>query len=207
LTSRDTWATLNVDVNGWELNGAWVENSLAKANHVGRVLASRIRSRLPDGVMHPGVRASSWLPGRKDSMSKFRKTEPELCVFTPDEIAQALTDEGYVTSRFRHPITEQQRDFALEVVGKIGVMAGRHNHIQDFVKRKQLGSLNGIEVWEATYQLGEWSDDWLLKVVSTNSVNDPESFVEASTRLKQEFFRLQQLAGVSGVPVCCSCDQ
>ena len=44
---------LEAGVNGWELTGSWTDNSLAKANYVAKVLASRIKARLPEGVHAP----------------------------------------------------------------------------------------------------------------------------------------------------------
>lgn len=192
---------LEVGVNSWELNGSWVDNSLAKANYVAKVLASRIKRRLPQGVHAPWCQGAVLATGNEGYHIDIHKSENELCVFSPDDIVEALSSEKYITSRYKHPISEQQKDFALEVIGKIGVMGSRNNNVQDFVKGKMLGKVNGMEVWEARYQLGDWSADWLLKLVQTSSAENPEDYTKKTTLLKQEFYRLQQLSGVSGVPV------
>ncbi len=192
---------LVVEVNSWELNDRWVENSLAKANYVARVLASRIKDRLPSGVHAPWCQGMVFVTGRQGDNIQIAKQYPELSIFCPDNIENALTDKDYVTSKNKYEITKQQRDFALEVIGKVGVMASRQNHIQDFVKDKLLGSVNGIEIWDAHYQLGDWTSAWLLKLVQSGSANSEEELNLKSTQLKQEFYRLQQLSGISGIPV------
>lgn len=179
---------LEAGVNGWELNGSWTDNSLAKANYVAKVLASRIKARLPEGVHAPWCQGVVFVTGNEGHHIQIHRGAEELCVFSPDDIVAALSSKSYVTSRYKHPITEQQKDFALEVIGKVGVMGSRHNHIQDFVKGKLLGTVNDVEVWEARYQLGDWSADWLLKLIQTSSFDSAKAYSEKSTLLKQELF-------------------
>ena len=193
---------LRAGVNDWSLDDRWIGNSLSKANYVGRVLAGRIGDRMPRGVRAPWCQGMVLATGREGSDIEIEKDFAQLCVFTPAEIIPALTETAYLTSKFDSPITGQQRDYALEVIGRIGVMASRQNHVQDFEKKRLLGEANGIEIWEASYAIENWDSDWLLKIVQASKAESEEHYAVTTSVIRAEFYRLQQLSGISGVPGC-----
>jgi serine/threonine protein kinase len=194
--------SLSVDANIWTLDDRQVDNSLAKANYVSKVLAGRIGQRQHAGDYSPWCQGMVLVTGQRGQSISLRKTYPELSVFAPSTIIDALTSMEFVTSKYKHPITNRQRQTALDVIGKVGVMVTQKNMVQDFIKIRRLLTNRGMELWEAEYRLGDWSSDWLLKVVRLADGTNVLEQNDRAEELRNEFFRLQQLTGVSGVPSC-----
>lgn len=191
---------LEAGVNDWSLNGRWIDNSLSKANYVARVLAGRIREKVPRGVSPPWCQGMVFVTGQEGRSIEVIRDYEKLSVYGPDTIAEALTQPKCLTSKFQDEMTGPQRNYTLDVVGKIGVLASRQSRIHDFVKTNCLGDAGGVEIWEATYSVGDWSSDWLLKIVQVAKQECPSDFARLSNGLREEFYRLQQLSGASGIP-------
>lgn len=47
---------LNAGLHAWSLDGREVNNSLSKANYVARVLAGKLKNKIPVGVYAPGAK-------------------------------------------------------------------------------------------------------------------------------------------------------
>ncbi len=194
--------SLDVDANIWTLDGRRTDNSLAKANYVAKVLAGRISQKSQHDEHSPWCQGMVMVTGHRGESISLRKAYPELCVFDAGNIISALTSVDTVTSKYNFPITERQKRLAIDVIGRIGIRAAQQQRIHDFTKKNRLLQHDGLEIWEAEYKLGDWTADWLLKVVLLSGGDSLYAQSQRVEELKNEFFRLQQLSGVAGVPSC-----
>ncbi|MBY5991521.1 NERD domain-containing protein kinase family protein [Ferrimonas balearica] len=205
------WGIYVVDVKGyigqleagqhaWRLDGRDVDNSLSKANYVARVLAGRFKHKFPIGVYAPWCQGMVFVTGRRGSEISLRKREGELSIYTPTQIVEALTEDWALTSRYAHQVSEQQRRLVLDAIGQVAMVEQRNNRIQDFEKQKCLYIKHGLEIWQADYNPGEWQAPWLLKILVPSECEDAEQAAQLERQMRDELFRLQQLAGCSGVP-------
>ncbi|SHG93149.1 NERD domain-containing protein kinase family protein [Ferrimonas marina] len=205
------WGIYVVDVKGyigqleagqhaWRLDGRDVDNSLAKANYVARVLAGRFKHKFPIGVYAPWCQGMVFVTGRRGSEISLNKTNNSLSIFTPQRIVDALTKEWALTARHIHPVTDQQKQHVLDAIGQVALVEQRNNKIQDFEKRKCLYIKHGLEIWQADYNPGDWQAPWLLKILVPSECEDSNQAKELERQLREELYRFQQLAGCSGVP-------
>ncbi|RJG42602.1 NERD domain-containing protein kinase family protein [Motilimonas pumila] len=207
------WGIYVVDVKGyigcleagqhaWALDGRDVDNSLAKANYVARVLAGKIKHKVPVGVYAPWCQGMVFVTGRKGSEIELEKTDGALSIYTPKQIIAALTKEWGLTAPRKYPVSAKQKQMVLDTLGQVALVEQRNNRIQDFEKKKCLFLQHGLEVWQAQYSPGDWSAPWLLKIIVPSSFDDKASQKHHENLLRKEFYRLQTLAGCSGVPYC-----
>ncbi|MBY5920504.1 NERD domain-containing protein kinase family protein [Ferrimonas balearica] len=205
------WGIYVVDVKGyigqleagqhaWQLDGRDVDNSLAKANYVARVLAGRFKHKFPIGVYAPWCQGMVFVTGRRGNEISLRKREGELSIYTPEQIVEALTGDWALTSRFAHQVTEQQKELVLDAIGQVALVEQRNNRIQDFEKQKCLYIKHGLEIWQADYNPGDWQAPWLLKILVPSECEDQDQATMLEGQMREELYRLQQLAGCSGVP-------
>jgi hypothetical protein len=193
---------LDAGLHAWQLDGREVDNSLAKANYVARVLAGRLKHKIPVGVYAPWCQGMVFVTGRKGQEIELDKQGDKLSVYTPKSIVEALTEEWGLTAQHKHQINEKQKQFVLDTIGQVALVEQRNNRIQDFVKKKCLFIQHGLEVWLADYEPGQWSAPWLLKILIPSQFDDKTLQQKHELQLNQEFIRLQKLAGCSGVPYC-----
>lgn len=193
---------LEAGLHAWSLDGRDVDNSLSKANYVARVLAGKIKHKIPVGVYSPWVQGIVFLTGRKGGDIDLEKTEDQLSIYTPEKIVSALTTEWGLTAPKKFPVTSKQKDHVLQTIGQVAVVEQRQNRIQDFIKQKCLFIQQGLEIWQAEYNPGEWTSSWLLKILVTSGFESKDLQYTQEHKLKDEFFRLQKLAGCAGVPYC-----
>ena len=207
------WGVYVVDVKGyigrleagqhaWALDGRDVDNSLAKANYVARVLSGKLKHKVPVGVYAPWCQGMVFVTGRKGNEIALEKSDGSLSIYTPQQIIAALTKEWGLTAPRKFPVSKQQRDLVIDTLGQVALVEQRNNRIQDFEKTKCLFLQHGLEVWQAKYNPGEWSAPWLLKIIVPSAFDDKASQVQHENQLRKEFYRLQTLAGCSGVPYC-----
>ncbi|WP_087026327.1 NERD domain-containing protein kinase family protein [Thaumasiovibrio subtropicus] len=193
---------LDAGLHAWQLDGREVDNSLSKANYVARVLAGRLKHKIPVGVYAPWCQGMVFVTGRKGEEIRLEKQSDKLSVYTPEVIVSALTKEWGLTAQHKHQVTDKQKQFVLDTIGQVALVEQRNNRIQDFVKRKCLFIQHGLEVWLADYDPGQWSAHWLLKILIPSQFEDSELQRRHEQQLSKEFVRLQKLAGCSGVPYC-----
>ena len=207
------WGIYVVDVKGyigrleagqhaWSLDGREVDNSLAKANYVARVLAGKIKHKIPVGVYSPWVQGMVFLTGRKGQEISLDKMDDQLSIYTPEKIVSALTKEWGLTAPKKFPVTARQKDHVLETLGQVTIVEQRNNRIQDFTKQKCLFIQQGLEIWQAEYNPGGWTALWLLKLLDVSAFDSKDQHYTHEQKLRDEFFRLQKLAGCAGVPYC-----
>ncbi|MBY6105997.1 NERD domain-containing protein [Ferrimonas balearica] len=205
------WGIYVVDVKGyigqleagqhaWQLDGRDVDNSLAKANYVARVLAGRFKHKFPIGVYAPWCQGMVFVTGRRGSEISLRKNETDLSIYTPEQIVDALTEDWALTSRYAHQVTDQQKQLVLDAIGQVALVEQRNNKIQDFVKQKCLYIKHGLEIWQADYNPGDWQAPWLLKILVPSECEDRDQADRLEKQMREELYRLQKLAGCSGVP-------
>ncbi|MBY6185417.1 NERD domain-containing protein [Marinobacter hydrocarbonoclasticus] len=191
---------LEAGQHAWQLDGRNVDNSLAKANYVARVLAGRFKHKFPIGVYAPWCQGMVFVTGRRGTEISLHKEEGELSIFTPEQIVNALTEDWALTSRYAHQVTKQQKDLVLDAIGQVALVEQRNNKIQDFEKLKCLYIKHGLEIWQADYNPGDWQAPWLLKILVPSECEDQGQAELLEKQMRDELFRLQQLAGCSGVP-------
>jgi len=193
---------LDAGLHAWQLDGREVDNSLSKANYVARVLAGRLKHKIPVGVYAPWCQGMVFVTGRKGEEIELDKRGDKLSVYTPEAIVAALTKEWGLTAQHKHQVSDKQKQFVLDTIGQVALVEQRNNRIQDFVKKKCLFIQHGLEVWLADYEPGQWSAPWLLKILIPSQFDDAQLQKKHEQQLNQEFIRLQKLAGCSGVPYC-----
>ncbi len=189
-----------VDANVWLRDDRKIDNPLSKANQVARIYASRIREGLAPGEHVPWCQGMVFLTGQRGSLLSLKKSQETLSVFGPDDIVEGLTDERYVTSRYKNSITLAQRDRAIDILGRVGDFPDRSNQIAGFNRTERLGEKHGVEQWLATSSMGELRTEWILQEVDLTSGS--EECVAAGERVKADYIRYQQLSGVPGVAAC-----
>ncbi|KIO37425.1 NERD domain-containing protein kinase family protein [Shewanella sp. cp20] len=193
---------LDAGMHAWSLDGRQVDNSLAKANYVARVLAGNVKHKIPVGVYAPWCQGMVFVTGRKGEEIELAKQQGSLSIYTPSQIVAALTKEWGLTAPRKHQVTDKQKQMVLETIGQVALVEQRNNQIQDFVKLKCLFIQSGLEVWQAEYNPGGWTAPWLLKVLVPTQFENSDESLQYELRLRDEFKRLQTLAGCSGVPQC-----
>lgn len=193
---------LDAGLHAWSLDGRQVDNSLAKANYVARVLAGNVKHKIPVGVYAPWCQGMVFVTGRKGEEIELEKQQGSLSIYTPSQIVAALTKEWGLTAPRKHQVTDKQKQMVLETIGQVALVEQRNNKIQDFVKLKCLFIQSGLEVWQAEYSPGGWTAPWLLKVLVPTQFENSDESLQYELRLRDEFKRLQTLAGCSGVPQC-----
>ncbi|MFB2658738.1 NERD domain-containing protein [Shewanella xiamenensis] len=193
---------LNAGLHAWLLDGRDVDNSLAKANYVARVLAGKLKHKIPVGVYAPWCQGMVFVTGRKGEEIELEKDEGTLSIYTPKQIIAALTKEWGLTAPHKHPVTEKQKEIVLNTIGQVALVEQRNNKIQDFIKLKCLFLQQGLEVWQAEYQPRGWTAPWLLKILLPIQFDHSEEAAVHEQRLRDEFQRMQALSGCSGVPYC-----
>lgn len=193
---------LDAGMHAWSLDGRNVDNSLSKANYVARVLAGKLKHKIPVGVYAPWCQGMVFVTGRKGKEIMLEKQDGSLSIYTPQQIVSALTKEWGLTAPRAHEVTEQQKEYVLDTIGQVAVVEKRNNRIHDFVKQKCLFLQKGLEVWQAEYNPGDWSAPWLLKILTPSGFEDEELHHLYENQLRDEFHRLQNLSGCSGVPHC-----
>ncbi|SET47087.1 NERD domain-containing protein kinase family protein [Thalassotalea agarivorans] len=209
------WGVYVVDVKGymgqleaglhaWTLDGHQVENSLSKANYVARVLAGNIRKKAPYGVFPPWCQGMVFVTGREGDAIDLHKDAGDLSIYTPQNIVSALTQEWGSTADRKFNVSEQQKKVVLDTIGQVALMEKRAKKVQDFQKTLCLYQRNGIEIWQAEYNLGGWKTDWLLKILIAADFEDEASYRQQCNMLTEQLKRLQALSGCSGVPLCSS---
>lgn len=207
------WGIYVVDVKGyigqldagqhaWTLDGREVENSLAKANYVARVLAGNIKRKIPVGVYAPWCQGMVFVTGREGNTIELNKHSEKLSVFTPQKIVKALTEEWGLTSQHRFPINRNQRELVLRTIGQVATVEKRNQRIQDFVKTKCLHIFEGMEIWQAEYEVEGWKSNWILKILVATDCDSESVFHNQAEELYEQWRRMQTLAGSSGVPHC-----
>lgn len=193
---------LDAGLHAWSLDGREVDNSLAKANYVARVLAGNVKHKIPVGVYAPWCQGMVFITGRKGEEIELEKHQGSLSIYTPKQIVAALTKEWGLTAPRKHQVTDTQKELVLETIGQVAIVEQRNNKIQDFTKLKCLFIQSGLEVWQAEYNPGEWTAPWLLKVLIPTQFEDSDESQKHEAQLRTEFQRLQSLSGCSGVPYC-----
>ncbi|GIU29945.1 NERD domain-containing protein kinase family protein [Shewanella sp. MBTL60-007] len=193
---------LDAGLHAWSLDGREVDNSLAKANYVARVLAGNVKHKIPVGVYAPWCQGMVFVTGRKGEEIELEKQQGSLSIYTPKQIVAALTTEWGLTAPKKHQVTDTQKELVLETIGQVAIVEQRNNKIQDFTKLKCLFIQSGLEVWQAEYNPGEWTAPWLLKVLIPTQFTDSEQSQAHEAQLRREFLRLQSLSGCCGVPYC-----
>ena len=195
---------LDAGLHAWSLDGRDIDNSLAKANYVARVLAGKIKHKIPVGVYAPWCQGMIFITGRKGKEIEVEvdKTDDSLSIYTPEQIVAALTKEWGLTAPRKFQVTEKQKQHVLDTIGQVAIVEKRNNRIQDFVKQKCLFLQHGYEVWQAEYNPGEWSAPWLLKILISTGFESQDLHYTHEQQLRDEFQLLQSLAGCSGVPYC-----
>ncbi|OED48937.1 serine/threonine protein kinase [Endozoicomonas sp. (ex Bugula neritina AB1)] len=207
------WGVYVVDVKGyighldagqhaWSLDGRDIDNSLSKANYVARVLAGKLKHKIPVGVYAPWVQGLVFVTGRKGQDIQLEKTDSALSIYTPQQIVSALTAEWASHAPRKFPVTTKQKDHVLDTLGQVSVVERRNNRIQDFIKQKCLFIQHGLEIWLAEYSPGDWSAPWLLKMLVTSGFDSSELQYTHEQKMRDEFQRLHKLAGCNGVPYC-----
>ena len=207
------WGVYVVDVKGyigrldagqhaWSLDGRDIDNSLAKANYVARVLAGKLKHKIPVGVYAPWVQGLVFVTGRKGRDIMLDKSDGSLSVYTPQQIVSALTAEWASHAPKKFPVNNKQKEHVLETLGQVSVVERRNNRIHDFIKQKCLFLQHGLEIWLAEYNPGEWSAPWLLKILISSGFESSDLQYSHEQKLRDEFLRLQKLAGCGGVPYC-----
>lgn len=193
---------LNAGLHAWVLDGRDVDNSLSKANYVARVLAGKLKHKIPVGVYAPWCQGMVFVTGRKGEEIQLEKDEGSLSIYTPKQIIAALTKEWGLTAPHKHPVTQRQKDIVLDTIGQVALVEQRNNKIHDFIKLKCLFLQEGLEVWQAEYNPGGWTAPWLLKIIQPVEFALQEDAQLHEQRLRDEFKRMQSLSGCSGVPYC-----
>ena len=207
------WGIYVVDVKGyigcldagqhaWSLDGRDIDNSLTKANYVARVLAGKIKHKMPVGVYAPWVQGFVFVTGRKGQDIALEKSDNTLSIYTPEQIISALTAEWASHAPKKFPVNPKQKEHVLDTLGQVSVVERRNQRIQDFIKQKCLFVQHGLEIWLAEYSPGDWSAPWLLKILTTSGFENSELQYTHEEKLRDEFRRLQKLAGCTGVPYC-----
>lgn len=191
---------LMVDANTWMLDDQKIDNPLSKANQAARVFASRIRETLGRDEHAPWCQGAVFVTGHRGESLSLQKSQNTLSVFGPADILNGFTNDAYVTSPYKHRVTESQRQRALDVLGRVGVKPEGPLEVFGFNKIRKLDSEKGIDTWWATSLRGELKTDWLLKEVDMTSGSEDVRL--ASKQLKSEYIRYQQLYGVTGVASC-----
>ncbi|GIU08283.1 MULTISPECIES: NERD domain-containing protein kinase family protein [unclassified Shewanella] len=193
---------LDAGMHAWSLDGREVDNSLAKANYVARVLAGNVKHKIPVGVYAPWCQGMVFVTGRKGEEIELEKQQGSLSIYTPKQIVEALTTEWGLTAPKKHQVTDTQKELVLETIGQVAIVEKRNNQIQDFTKLRCLFIQSGLEVWQAEYNPGEWTAPWLLKVLIPTQFADSDQSETHEIQLRSEFQRLQSLSGCCGVPYC-----
>ncbi|MBV7315185.1 NERD domain-containing protein kinase family protein [Shewanella sp. NIFS-20-20] len=193
---------LNAGMHAWSLDGRDVDNSLSKANYVARVLAGKLKYKIPVGVYAPWCQGMVFVTGRKGEEIELEKDEGSLSIYTPRQIVEALTHEWGLTAPHKHQITAEQKAMVLDTIGQVAIVEQRNNRIQDFIKLKCLFIQNGLEIWQAEYSPGGWTAPWLLKILMPVQIDEPHLAHQHEQTMRDEFARLQSLSGCSGVPFC-----
>ncbi|QBF81606.1 serine/threonine protein kinase [Shewanella maritima] len=193
---------LNAGLHAWSLDGRDVDNSLSKANYVARVLAGRLKHKIPVGVYAPWCQGMVFVTGRKGEEILVEKDQGNLSIYTPAKIIQALTKEWGLTAPRKHQVTEQQKEMVLDTIGQVAIVEQRNQKIQDFIKLKCLFLQQGLEVWQSEYNPGGWTAPWLLKILVQSQFESALDAEQHEIRLREEFKRMQSLSGCSGVPFC-----
>ncbi|MCL1063943.1 NERD domain-containing serine/threonine-protein kinase [Shewanella benthica] len=193
---------LDAGLHAWSLDGRQVDNSLAKANYVARVLAGNVKNKIPVGVYAPWCQGMVFVTGRKGEEIKLEKQQGSLSIYTPQQIVAALTKEWGLTAPHSHQVTDEQKEMVLKTIGQVALVEQRNNKIQDFTKLKCLFIQSGLEVWQAEYNPGGWTAPWLLKILIPTQFADQAQSESHENQLREEFKRLQALTGCSGVPYC-----
>ncbi len=193
---------LDAGLHAWSLDGRQVDNSLAKANYVARVLAGNVKHQVPVGVYAPWCQGMVFVTGRKGEEIELEKEQGSLSIYTPTQIVSALTTEWGLTAPHKHQVTDEQKEMVLATIGQVALVELRNNKIQDFVKLKCLFIQSGLEVWQAEYNPGDWTAPWLLKILMPTQFENSEESHHYEQRLRDEFRRLQALSGCTGVPLC-----
>ncbi|WP_372870648.1 NERD domain-containing protein kinase family protein [Shewanella sp.] len=191
---------LDAGLHAWLLDGRDVDNSLSKANYVARVLAGKLKHKVPVGVYAPWCQGMVFVTGRKGEEIQLDKSGESLSIYTPTEIIAALTKEWGLTAPHKHPVTQAQKELVLDTIGQVALVESRNNKIQDFIKLKCLFLQKGLEVWQAEYNPGGWSAPWLLKILHPIEFEDASEAARHEERLREEFKRLQALSGLGAVP-------
>ncbi|MGL4474191.1 MAG: NERD domain-containing protein kinase family protein, partial [Shewanella sp.] len=193
---------LNAGMHAWSLDGRDVDNSLAKANYVARVLAGKLKYKIPVGVYAPWCQGMVFVTGRKGEEIELEKDDGALSIYTPRQSVEALTQEWGLTAPRKHMITEEQKAMVLDTIGQVAIVEQRNHRIQDFIKLKCLFIQHGLEIWQAEYSPGGWTAPWLLKILTPVEFTEPEQAHAHELTMRDEFARLQSLSGCSGVPYC-----
>ncbi len=193
---------MNVDTNAWTLDGRHVENSLKKANYVARVFAGRVKNKLSQGEYAPWVQGMVFVTGNSGQNIEIIKSPEQLCVFSSDDIVDALTQDEYLTTDYVNTVTERQKRISLEVVGNTSALPSNNNQVQDFLKKECLFKKEGEELWTAEYKVGDWTSQWFLKVLTLSDIGSLEEVSFKIESLREDFYRLQQLSEIKGVLSC-----
>lgn len=191
---------LNAGLHAWSLDGRDVDNSLSKANYVARVLAGRLKHKIPVGVYAPWCQGMVFVTGRKGEEILVEKDHGKLSIYTPAKIIAALTKEWGLTAPHKHAVTKAQKEMVLDTIGQVAVVEQRNNKIQDFIKIKCLFLQQGLEVWQSEYNPGGWTAPWLLKVLVMNQFENQQEAEAHEQKLRNEFKRMQSLSGCCCVP-------
>ncbi|MGZ9898001.1 nuclease-related domain-containing protein [Shewanella gaetbuli] len=193
---------LNAGLHAWSLDGRDVDNSLSKANYVARVLAGRLKHKIPVGVYAPWCQGMVFVTGRKGEEILVEKDHGKLSIYTPSKIIAALTKEWGLTAPHKHQVTDAQKEMVLDTIGQVAIVEQRNNKIQDFIKLKCLFLQQGLEVWQSEYNPGGWTAPWLLKILVMNQFETQDEAETHELKLRQDFKRMQSLSGCSCVPFC-----
>ncbi|ROS00964.1 nuclease-like protein [Sinobacterium caligoides] len=206
------WAIYVIDVKGyvgtlevghhvWLLDGRSSENYLSKASYIARVLAGRLKKKMPYGAHAPWCQGGVFVTGHEGAGIELIKPS-DYAVYSIDDVVASLTAAEGVNSQYQHRINESQRRRVLEMIGQIDLVKQRNQQVQDFSKKSQLFQQEGFQVWLADYPNDNLELPWLLKIVVRSEFADSVERNRVELRIKQEFNTLQKLAGTSGVPYC-----
>ena len=186
--------TLEADSIAWRLNGSQRENVLQKMNATARSLAGKLRKNLHH--VTPWCQGMVFVTGKEGEDIELQKQYEELSIFDPKTIALALTDDAYITSRYKHQVKQSAEEICRIIAPNLSLNSTKHRIVEGFELYEKLPPSGDCEVWKATHDEAGFMSRWILYRIDTTKINGEV----ARQSLQAHCERLDQIEGITGTP-------
>ena len=186
----------------WQLAGGKVVRSpVSSTTTKAKSLASRIRERVSGRRIHtPWCQPVVFVTGGRGGRVRLQRQEVRDAVFDSDEVVAALTSPDRLNTRYKNPLTSDQRALAQTVITNLRLLRQRPTKVGSFGNIRELGRTGNLKVCTGTLNVGELERKFLLRIAEGYSYDHPDLWRADCQALTDEARLYHELESVPGIP-------
>lgn len=186
----------------WQLAGGRIVCSpVSSTTRKAKTLASRLRERVSGRRIHtPWCQPAVFVTGGRGGQVTLRLEEEREAVFDRNEIIDALMSPDRLNTRFRNPLSSDQKALAQGVITNLRLLRQRPTKVGSFENIRELGTTGRIKVCTGSLKIGELERKFLLRIADAYSYDHPDLWRADYQSLTDEARLYHELESVPGIP-------